>query len=293
MVIGRSGQVASELRVFADRSAFRVHCHGRETADLAHFQEIDALLARIKPALVINAAAYTAVDAAETARDRAFAVNCHGAANLAEGCHKLDIPLVHISTDYIFDGHKKGAYREDDPVNPVNVYGASKAAGETAVRERHDQHVILRTSWLYSPYGNNFVKTMLRLGAERKTPRVVDDQFGCPTAAADIVRAIFTIAADLLDGKTDGFGTFHYCGAGAVSWFQFAEEIFRVAAQKGEATPLNVTSVSTSEYGSKTTRPANTELNCDKIRDKFGIELLSWRESLEKCIERITVVGIK
>ena len=287
LVMGRSGQIATELRTHAAATDFSLQCCGRETVDLTHFQDVDALLATTKPALVVNAAAFTAVDAAEKDPENAFAVNCHGVANLAEGCRKLDLPLIHISTDYVFDGNKRGAYRADDPIDPVNVYGASKAAGEKALRERHDRHVILRTSWVYSPFGNNFVKTMLKLGAEWETLSVVSDQFGCPTAAADVAGAVIAISKAILDGKTDGFGTFHYCGAGAASRFEFAEEIFRGAAQRGAVTPAKLIPISTGDYETTAARPLNTELSCLKILDNFDINTLPWREPLEGCVAKI------
>ncbi len=230
LVIGRSGQIASELRCRATSSTLLVQCCGREVADVTHSRGVGELVAECNADIVVNAAAFTTVDAAELERERAYAVNCQGPANLAEACRKLDLPLIHISTDFVFDGAKHGAYYEVDPINPLNVYGASKAAGEKEVRDRHFRHVILRTSWLYSPFGNNFVKTMMRRGVERETLRVVSDQFGCPSSAADIADAIVAISTKFLDNKMDAYGTFHYCGAGAASWFEFAEEIFRVAS---------------------------------------------------------------
>ncbi len=287
LVIGSSGQIASALRQNAASSALSVQCHGRETVDVTRPESVTVLLANAGADMVVNAAAYTAVDAAESETERAFAVNCDGPANLAEACRKLDLPLIHISTDYVFDGTKHGAYREDDPINPVNVYGASKAAGETKIRDGHFRHVILRTSWVYSPFGNNFVKSMLRLGAEREHLRVVSDQYGCPSSAIDIAGAIVAISTKLFDHIPDGYGTFHYCGAGATSWAAFAEEIFRVAVKKGAGLPCRVIPIPAVDYESNVTRPMNSELNCDKIRDVFDINTQPWRSSLEDCIERI------
>ena len=214
LVFGRTGQVATELRRAAWPEGFVVECLGRESVDVARSSEVRDAVVGSHPAVVVNAAAYTAVDKAESEPEVAFAVNRDGAAHLAEACNEAGVSLIHISTDYVFDGETSGAYVEDDPVNPINVYGASKEAGERAVRQGLAAHVILRTAWVYSPYGHNFVKTMLRLGREHDELAVVDDQRGSPTGAADVARAIVAIASRLVAGKTDGFGTFHFCSAG-------------------------------------------------------------------------------
>src|SRR5262249_39235892 len=203
-------------------------CRGRDQIDLARPAEARARIMVEKPDLVINAAAYTAVDKAESERDLAFSVNRDGPAALAEACRSLGIPLLHVSTDYVFDGLKHGAYVEDDLVAPASVYGASKEAGEAAIRERLPAHLILRSSWIYAPAGHNFVRTMLRLGRERAEIRVVNDQVGSPTSAEELGRALRAAAAQVLAGG-GVFGTFHFSGAGRTSWFGFAEAIFELA----------------------------------------------------------------
>ncbi|MGQ3031182.1 MAG: dTDP-4-dehydrorhamnose reductase, partial [Ferrovibrionaceae bacterium] len=241
-----------------------------------------AVVAAMKPGVVVNAAAYTAVDKAESDADQAFLVNRDGPAALARAAAAVGAPLIHVSTDYVFDGTKDGAYTEDDPVAPVSVYGRSKEAGERAVREAAERHVILRTAWVYSPFGNNFVKTMLRLGAEREELRVVADQRGCPTAAADIAAAIVRLA-----GADHGWGTYHYSGAGPTTWHGFAEAIFAGAAARGAKVPARVTAIGTADYPTPAVRPANSVLDCSRIDRVHGIVARNWREALEDCLDAL------
>lgn len=203
------------------------------------------------------------MDRAETERDAAWAANCDGAAHIAASCRDMGIPLIHISTDYVFDGTKGGPYREDDPVNPLSVYGASKEAGERAVRDALREHVILRTAWVYSAHGHNFVKTMLRLAAECPALRVVADQTGAPTAAADLAAAIAHIATQIGAGNT-AWGTYHFTGAGAVTWHGFAEAIF-ARAERWRGPKPRVEAIATAEYPTPARRPANSVLDCARI----------------------------
>ncbi len=282
LVIGRSGQLAGALAGAAWPEGWRVLCRGREGVDLARPASArDAVLAE-RPDLVINAAAYTAVDKAESEPDLAYAVNRDGPAALAEACLALGTPLVHVSTDYVFDGRKAGAYVEDDPVNPSSVYGASKEAGERAIRERLPAHVILRSAWIYAPAGHNFVRTMLRLGRERAEIRVVQDQVGSPTAAEELARAVLAAAMRLLAGGRD-FGTFHFAGAGSTSWFGFAEAIFDLA---GPPRPRLVP-IATADYPTPTRRPANSVLDSTKFSRLYGVAARPWRESLARCLAAI------
>ena len=200
------------------------------------------------------------------------------------------MPLVHISTDYVFDGEKSGAYVEDDPVNAISVYGASKEAGERAVRRGLVAHVILRTAWVYSPHGRNFVKTMLRLGREHDELGLVDDQSGCPTAAADVARAIAGVASQLVAGKADGFGTFHFCGAGVTTWYGFACKIFELAATHGAKIP-SVKPIATTDYRTPAPRPKNSVLDCRRIQKIYGIKRRPWHDSLVECIDELLAVG--
>lgn len=282
LVVGETGQLARELARAAWAPGVEVTFAGRDIIDLARPETATAVVAAMKPGVVVNAAAYTAVDKAESEADQAFLVNRDGPAALARAAAAVGAPVIHVSTDYVFDGTKDGAYTEDDPVAPVSVYGRSKEAGERAVREAAERHVILRTAWVYSPFGNNFVKTMLRLGAEREELRVVADQRGCPTAAADIAAAIVRLA-----GADHGWGTYHYSGAGPTTWHGFAEAIFAGAAARGAKVPARVSAIGTADYPTPAVRPANSVLDCTRIDRVHGIVARNWREALEDCLDAL------
>ena len=237
--------------------------------------------------LVINAAAYTAVDKAESEEDIAYAVNKDGPAYLASACKEAGIPLIHVSTDYVFDGSKKGPYLESDPVSPLGVYGRSKAAGEEEIRSRLQKHIILRTAWLYGIHGSNFVKTMLRLGKERQSLRVVSDQYGCPTYASDLAEAILAISENHLEGRKIVWGTYHFCGGGFTTWHAFAEEIFRIACRYQSFNVKEIVPIGTSEYPTAAKRPHNSVLDCSLLRKNFGIIPHPWEESLAVMIEKL------
>jgi dTDP-4-dehydrorhamnose reductase len=255
MVFGAGGQVGRHLIEIGSR-------RGRAMVGLAH-SEVDicdpaavaAAIAAHQPAAIVNAAAYTAVDKAESDPDRAFWVNRDGAAIVAEAAAGTELPLVHISTDYVFDGTAREPYREDDPVNPQGAYARSKEAGERAVRSAHERHLILRTSWVYGPFGSNFLRTMLRLGAERSEIGVVDDQIGCPTATADIAAAILAMVDQAEPDNFAGWGTYHYAGLDAVTWHGFAAMIFAEAATLGRKTP-RLRPIATADYPTAAPRPA-------------------------------------
>jgi len=235
--------------------------------------------------LVINCAAYTKVDLAEKEPEAAFQANRDGPAHLAAACRDRGIPLLHVSTDYVFDGSGSHPYREDEPVNPLGVYGASKEAGERAVRATLDRHVILRTAWVFSDTGQNFVRTMLRLGAEREALRVVNDQTGGPTDAADIATTLLTIA-DRVTGPDAGaalFGTFHYCGAPSTTWHGFAASIFDGATRRGHRSPA-LSACTTADYPTPARRPAWSVLDCGKLMDVYGIPQPDWRVALDRVL---------
>ena len=286
LVIGRSGQLAGALAEAPWPDGIALACRGRDQIDLGAPDAAREAVARERPDLVINAAAYTAVDKAESEPALAYAVNRDGPAALAEACGAITSPLIHVSTDYVFDGSKAGAYVEEDPVHPVSVYGASKEAGESAIRAHLPAHVILRTAWVYAPLGQNFVRTMLRLGRERPELRVVDDQTGCPTAAAELALAVRAAATRLLDGGRD-HGTFHFCGAGQTSWFGFAQAIFELA---GEPRP-RVIPIATREYPTPARRPANSVLDSAKFARLYGVIARPWRDSLARCLKDIAALG--
>lgn len=287
LVIGRNGQVARALNARGFGAVSHV-CLGREAADLNDPSALARAFETHEPALVVNAAAYTAVDKAESEPGIAFAINRDGPARLAKLCAARGIPLVHISTDYVFDGTKDSPYVEDDRIAPLNVYGASKAQGSAAVREHLREHVILRTSWVYSPYGSNFVSTMLRLGQSRDEVAVVGDQIGCPTSAQDIAEAIGEIAARLLRGDGE-YGTFHLAGTGETSWHGFAEEIFAQAQARGRRVPA-LRRVSTRDYPTAARRPANSRLDCTRLERSYGVRLPAWKVSLTRCLDKLVPV---
>jgi dTDP-4-dehydrorhamnose reductase len=288
LVIGRSGQVAHELSRATWPAGLDPEFVDRAQLDLAKADVVRRVVIARRPRLVINAAAFTAVDAAESNHNAAFAVNRNGPAALADSCREIGAALIHFSTDYVFDGGKSGAYAEDDPVNPLSVYGASKAAGDAALRERLDRHVILRTSWVYSATGQNFVKTMLRLGAEHDELRIVDDQHGAPTAAADLARAAVAIAAELVGGRADGFGTFNFTGGGEpTTWCGFAREIFRGAAERGAKVPRAVRPITTADYPLPAPRPGNSVLDCGKIARTYGLAAEPWPAALSACLDEL------
>lgn len=285
LVLGAGGQVGRDLCRLRWPDGYRLVALDRDGIDIADGDAVFGLVERERPDCVINAAAYTAVDRAESEPDAAWAANCSGPANLAAACLEAGIPLLHLSTDYVFDGTKAGPYREEDPVNPLGVYGKSKEAGDRAIREALPAHVILRTAWVYSPHGHNFVKTMLRLGAERPVLRVVADQTGSPTSAADIAGAIREVVRHI-DADKPCWGTYHFTGAGAVTWHGFAEAIFAEAAPWRGPRP-RVEAIATSEYPTPARRPANSVLDCAKIGEAYGIAPRPWRAALADVVREL------
>jgi dTDP-4-dehydrorhamnose reductase len=234
--------------------------------------------------VVINASAYTAVDRAESDRADAFAVNAEGPEHLARLCRDFGAPLVHLSTDYVFDGTARRPYRETDPIAPLGVYGASKAAGEEAIRIVWPHHLILRTAWLYSNDGHNFPNTMLRLGAERGELSIVDDQTGSPTWAQDVADAVLSLVPRLIAREADfPWGTYHVTNEGQVSWYGFATEIFRIARDAGKRSPV-LKPITTAEYPTPAQRPAFSVLDTRKFRTAFGFGLPHWQASLSSCL---------
>ena len=290
LLTGANGQVGWELANRGGHRGFEILALNRSGLDITDPVSVSKEVNRSGASLVINAAGYTAVDQAESEPKLAFAINRDGPAYLASACGKAGIPLVHISTDYVFDGQKKGTYLATDPVSPLGVYGKSKAAGEVEVREHLREHLILRTGWVYGIHGHNFVKTMLRLGREREEVQVVDDQYGCPTYAADLAEAILRIAVQFLDDGQVHWGTYHYCGKGVTTWYGFAEEIFRLASEYDSLKVKRVEPISTSEYPTPAQRPVNSILDCSLLEKTFGIYPQPWAESLARMLEVLFLV---
>jgi dTDP-4-dehydrorhamnose reductase len=288
-VIGGEGQVARSLREAAASDENIVFGFSRRAeVDLLNPSSIEKELDKFRPDLVVNPAAYTAVDKAETEQDQAFAINRDGARAVAAAAANQGAPIIHLSTDYVFDGKKIGAYVESDPVAPQGVYGRSKLEGERAVAEANPNHIVLRTSWVYAPFGNNFVRTMLRLAAERERLRVVDDQLGCPTYAPDIASAIIAIARKLSgSGKhSDYAGVTHLAGPNALTWCAFAREILQGGAQRGRRS-IPVDPISTSDYPTAAIRPANSCLSTARLESVFDIRLPAMDHSLANCLDRM------
>lgn len=293
LITGAEGQLGHELARRATARGRAIEAVGRGGLDITDAAAVAAKIAASRPKLVINAAAYTAVDKAESDAETAWAVNRDGPAHLAATCADLGIPLVHVSTDYVFDGTKVGAYAEDDPVAPLGVYGASKEAGEAAIRRVLPHHVILRTAWVFGPHGANFVKTMLRVGKVRERLTVVDDQHGCPTHAGDLAEAILSIADEILAGTMpeNGWGTFHCAGQGETTWCGFAREIFDQAAPRLERLP-EVVAISTSGYPTPAARPANSVLDCDRLERIHGLRLRHWTVALADMLGDISIAEL-
>ncbi|MGA2996074.1 dTDP-4-dehydrorhamnose reductase [Bradyrhizobium sp.] len=288
-VVGRDGQVASSLRELATSEPnFVIDCRGRPDVDLLRPDSIERALSAFSPDLVINPAAYTAVDRAESEAELAFATNSDGAGNVAAAAAQIGVPVIHLSTDYVFDGKKNAPYIETDPVGPLGVYGESKLAGERAVATANERHIILRTSWVYAPFGNNFVRTMLRLSRERDKLSVVDDQVGCPTSAPDLAFAILEIARKALsNGWNEKMaGTTHICGPDEVSWCAFARKIMDVSRLKcGHS--VEVEAIRSADHPTRAARPANSRLCCDRLATTFDIRMPPLKSSLERCVDSI------
>jgi dTDP-4-dehydrorhamnose reductase len=286
-VTGRNGQVVRSLVERAAGTDIAVACIGRPALDLGNPDTIERALASVAADVIVSAAAYTDVNRAETESDRADAINGRAPGLLAARANALGIPLIHLSTDYVFDGAKPEPYTERDPIGPINAYGRSKAAGERAVAAAHPRHVILRTSWVYSPFNRNFVRTMLDLARKQDTARVVADQVGNPTAASDIADGILAVAHHLVEGRGDErYGTFHMAAAGTASWAEFAAAIFSASSQRGGPS-ARVVPIASAEYQTPARRPANSRLDCAKLARVYGMSLPPWQSSLGACVGRI------
>ena len=282
LVFGAGGQLGSELMGRAAPKDISFHFVRRADAYIDDPAAVRRAMQLARPQLVLNAAAYTNVDQAEVERDQAFRANGEGPKVLAQACIEKRIPLIHISTDYVFDGSKPSAYTETDPVAPINVYGQSKLAGETAVRELLDRHVILRTSWVFGIYGRNFLKTMLKLAAERDELRVVADQHGCPTSTADLTEAIVTIAPRLIAGDPV-WGIYNVASPQPTTWHAFAQEIVEAQAPFTGRRPA-VQPIETKDFVTKAARPHNSELDSSKFFSTFGFRAKDWRERTREAV---------
>ena len=288
VVTGKAGQVATALAERGRAMGVDVVAVGRPELDLAKAENAEAVLAAARPDVIVSAAAYTAVDKAEADAEAAWAVNATGAGHVAAAASRLGVPIIHISTDYVFDGSKDAPYVETDATGPLGVYGASKLAGEQAVMAATPDHAILRTAWVYSPFGNNFLKTMLRLAADRPELRVVDDQLGNPTSALDIADAVIQVAKNLVarPGDAELRGVFHMAGSGEGSWADFAREIIAASAARGGPS-ARVTGIPASEYPTPARRPANSRLSSARLANVHTIFMPGWKKSTEEVVARL------
>jgi len=290
VVTGREGQVVRSLVERGPALGHEVVPVGRPQLDLAG--DPSSLIEGIRllsPDVVVSAAAYTAVDKAESEPGLAFAINERGAAAVARAAASVGAPLIHLSTDYVFDGNKLDPYIETDPTGPTGIYGASKLAGETAVIDNYSNTAILRTAWVFSPFGSNFVKTMLRIASDRDAIPVVADQLGNPTSAHDIADGVLHVARNLVSSKDEGLrGIFHMTASGDATWADFAEAIFAASRKSGGAS-AEVRRISTADYPTPAKRPANSRLNSSKLHDGHGVRLPDWRNALNEVVTRLSV----
>ncbi|MDX8414252.1 MAG: dTDP-4-dehydrorhamnose reductase [Mariprofundales bacterium] len=287
LITGAGGQLSTALARLGGAHQLLALAH--DQLDITDGAAVMQCVAAFASDVVVNGAAYTAVDSAESDRDRVFAVNRDGPKHLAIACEKQGIPLIHISTDYLFDGSKAGAYLETDPVAPLGVYGKSKRAGELAVQQHCSRHLILRTSWVFSAHGNNFVKTMLRLAAERTELDIVADQQGCPTSAAELARAIYAV----LDGglNREHYGIYHFCQPEPTNWHGFAQAIFAEARRQGMALAIaSVKAIATADYPTPAARPANSVMDCARFEAAFSFKIRPWSGSLADVIGEMLAV---
>ena len=283
LILGSQGQLGRCLYDQFSQTDYDLIYHSRADTDIADFTETSENLIALNPDIVVNATAYTAVDLAETHESLAYQVNHFAVDNLASQCEKIGSFLIHVSTDYVFDGTASRPYKEEDKTNPKSVYGASKLAGEIAIQRTDCRFLIIRTSWVFSEYGNNFVKTMLRLGAERETLSIVGDQIGCPTYAQDIASLIVDLIPRIEKGSVES-GVYHFCGDTACSWYQFAKEIFAQADQLGYRTPKQVQSIATKDYPTPAKRPGYSVFDCTKIENTFNISRSNWRFGIDRVL---------
>ena len=285
---GCNGQVARALAEIGPARSHEVLLLGRPTLDLAKPETVAPALRAARPDAVINAGAYTAVDKAETEPETAEVVNGAGAGAVAEAARALGVPVLQVSTDYVFDGSKSEPYVETDPTGPLGAYGRSKLAGERVVAAASSRHAILRTAWIYAPFGTNFVRTMLRLAGTRDEVGVVDDQCGCPTSALDIAAALIGVAERMVAEPDDAAltGTFHVAARGEAAWADVAEAVFTASRERGGPT-ARVKRIATAEFPTPARRPANSRLDCSKLARVYGIALPEWRTSLDTIVARL------
>jgi dTDP-4-dehydrorhamnose reductase len=287
LLTGAQGQLGSEVnRHKGFKEKHQVIAMSRQELNIADAETVRATLHLHRPNAIINTAAYTLVDKAESESDKAFEVNAKALEYLATACQELNIPLLHISTDYVFNGQKPTSYVESDNIEPINVYGMSKWQGEEKLRSIAAKHIILRVSWVYGYYGQNFVKTILRLARERKELNIVNDQRGCPTAAKEIAQMLYALI-EKIDSGEQAWGTYHFCNGPSTNWYDFAKAIVAHAKNYEPLQVEKILPIQTKDYPTPARRPSNSELCCNKLIDTFAIVPRNWQEVLPEVIEEI------
>lgn len=283
LVLGSKGQLGQCLNDQFSNTDYEVFYASREQIDITNFEKTKALIFQISPNVIINATAFTAVDKAEQHEDQAYLINHLAVANIADLCQQINCWLIHVSTDYVFDGNSEIPYKEEDKTNPQGVYGQSKLNGELAIKLNGCKYLIIRTAWVFSEYGDNFLNTMLRMGAERNEMSIVDDQIGCPTYAQDLACCILEILPYLYNQKNIQ-GIYHYCGNKPCSWHHFANVIFQEAKLHGYKTPELVIPINTIKYPTLAFRPSFSVLNCSRIKSYFGISPSDWMLGVKRVL---------
>lgn len=286
LLTGAQGQVGQAVVQASKNLSIELIACDRQSLDITQKDTIKQLISTIQPDVIINAAAYTAVDRAETEIESAFAINALGPAYLAEVCKTYGIPLLHLSTDYVFNGKASKPYQVHHKIAPLGVYGQSKWEGEEAIRKIHEKHLILRVSWVFGEYGNNFVKTMLRLFQEREEVHIVNDQQGCPTYASDIAEILLSLSQQLI-GSRDKYGTYHYCGTPKTTWYKFAQAIYQQAKKYIPLTVKSILPIMTADYPTPAVRPKYSVLDCQRFINEFKIHPTEWEQGLNKMLHTL------
>lgn len=290
LLTGAQGQVAQSI--VQQNTSFDILALTRQELDITNHQQVFKTIQRTRPDIVINAAAYTAVDLAEKEQDLAYQINRDGADIIAKACALYHVPMIHLSTDYVFDGKKTAPYDEHDAASPLSTYGKSKYEGELRIRQALPEHLIFRTSWVFSTQGTNFVKTMLKLGETKTHLRIIHDQFGCPTSADEIATMLLHVAQDILSNKRSVWGTYHYCQPEPTNWYQFADKIFFEWERLTGKKPPTLDPITTSEYSTAAARPQHAVLDCHKFDKTFNIARQPWSESLVQTLKELNTYEV-